>query len=212
MGNLLSTRLNIINIQNIFRFFKFDQQKIIYPAEYSVLPKDLVIEIFSHIDHDRRYLWLFVSKEFASFVKFYYGDLFVYNISRTGELELLKWAILNGCKLSSTVCSIAAFHGHFEILKWARKNGCRWDSWVCKNACEYGHFEILKWARKNGCELNYEKCVYLAAKNNHLEILQWLEENKSQETNIIEEITDKLLHGYVLGTVQNECLKILNWL
>ena len=75
-------------------------------------------------------------------------------IAASGNLNLLKWARVNGCDWNTLTCSIAAARGHLNVLKWAHKNGCDWDSRTCSNAEAKGHLDILKWALANGCPKN----------------------------------------------------------
>ncbi len=41
---------------------------------------------------------------------------------RYGKLDLLKFAIKNGCLLHRNTWEIADFYGHLDILKWAKEN------------------------------------------------------------------------------------------
>ena len=59
-------------------------------------------------------------------------------LSKSGNLEVLKWARENGCQWNSSTCSNAASGGHLEVLKWARDNGCKWDINTCYNAAGGG--------------------------------------------------------------------------
>src|SRR5205085_11975625 len=72
-------------------------------------------------------------------------------ISKCGNLEVLKWARENGCSWNVSTCENAASGGHLEVLKWAHENACPWDKWTCEKAAQGGHLEVLKWARENGC-------------------------------------------------------------
>ena len=93
-----------------------------------------------------------------------------------GHLEVLKWAHENGCDWNTNTCSDAALNGHLDLLKWARENGCEWDTDTCSNAALNGHLDVLKWLRENGCEWNIYTCHH-AALNGHLETLKWAREN-----------------------------------
>ena len=47
---------------------------------------------------------------------------------------------------------------------------------ICKNAAKNGHLNILQYARENGCPWNKETCAN-AARYDHLNILQWAREH-----------------------------------
>ena len=98
-----------------------------------------------------------------------------------GSVELVKWAVSCGLKLTPILLANAAGGGNLEVIKWARKNGCGWDLLTCVNAAKGGHLEILKWARKNGCPWNSWTCAY-AARGGHLETLKWARENGCPES------------------------------
>jgi hypothetical protein len=97
-------------------------------------------------------------------------------IAKYGNLELLKWALANGCDWDERTCSYAAYGGHLEVLKWAHANGCNWDTWTCSNAASNGHLDCLKWARANGCDWDVWTCSS-AARNGHLNCLKWARAN-----------------------------------
>ncbi len=93
-----------------------------------------------------------------------------------GQLDLLKFAVKNGCSLNFNTSTVAAYYGHLDVLKWARDMGCDWSSHVCACAAQNGHLNILKWARNNDCRWDAYTCAY-AAQNGHLDVLIWAREN-----------------------------------
>jgi hypothetical protein len=97
-----------------------------------------------------------------------------------GHLEVLQWARANGCEWDSTTCSRAAAGGHLEVLQWARANGCEWDEETCRLAAGRGHLEVLQWARAHGCEWDEEECERLAQENEHVTVVEWMEEQRRQ--------------------------------
>ncbi|KAJ8606505.1 hypothetical protein CTAYLR_005902 [Chrysophaeum taylorii] len=63
---------------------------------------------------------------------------------RFGQLEVLKWALTNGCPSPFVDgCSQAAARGQLEILKWMRANECPWDESTCFSAAWFGHLDVL---------------------------------------------------------------------
>lgn len=91
------------------------------------------------------------------------------------SLEILKWAIENGCSWTKKICSRAASKGHFDILKWVRENGCPWDEKVCYNAAYKGHFDILKWAVENGCPWDDEAYFWI---KHDLTMIEWFNSHR----------------------------------
>lgn len=101
-----------------------------------------------------------------------------------GHLEVLQWAVSQGCPLNKWTCTYAASSGHLEILRWARSQNCPWDEWTCAFAAQNGHLEVLKWARgvsdssalvqsENAvCPWSEDTCAW-AAEKGRLGILRW---------------------------------------
>ena len=44
----------------------------------------------------------------------------------------------------------SAENGHLEVLQWAIANGCPWTTETLAFARENGHNEVFQWARDNG--------------------------------------------------------------
>ncbi len=103
-----------------------------------------------------------------------------------GNLEIIKWAREHGAQWNETICCYAAQNGHLETLKWARKNGCPWNTWTCADASGSGHLNVLKWAIENGCGFNLKNCIWMAEKNGHTHIIDWLKENVTEKMSIPE--------------------------
>jgi len=102
------------------------------------------------------------------------------------NLELLKKAIDNSCKLTRSCCYNAAKNGNLDILKYiysletehplTRKNGDMLGDNICDIAAMNGFLDVLMWAREIGCPLDKFACAY-AAGAGHLPIVQWLVAN-----------------------------------
>ena len=73
------------------------------------------------------------------------------NAILNGDLNLLQWAVENGCPWGYGTCAYAALEGRLDILQWAREKGCPWDEDTCSYAAENGHLKIIQWARENDC-------------------------------------------------------------
>lgn len=92
--------------------------------------------------------------------------------AKQGKLEIVQWAVENGCPWTRWISASAASGGQLELIKWTRENGCPWDEETSAEAAGGGHLTLLKWLHENGCLLN-EKTCSSAARNGHLEVLQW---------------------------------------
>jgi hypothetical protein len=57
----------------------------------------------------------------------------------------------------------AAKYGHLELLRWALDNGCPWDAETRPRAGLGGHLELLKWARAKGCP--WERALLFSARS-----------------------------------------------
>jgi len=97
--------------------------------------------------------------------------------SQNGHLACLKYAHENDCPWDERTCWFASQNGHLNILKYAHENGCPWDKRTCYFSSWHGHLDCLKYAHENGCEWVKEQCLNIANKNNHLEIVKYIEDN-----------------------------------
>ncbi len=178
---------------------------------------------------DKFTLELCYEKYFDMIPKLYfnknYNQLMILLV-KYGQLDLLKFAIDNGCELNFNTCQIAAYHGHLNILiwakehgyelnrntctfaagnghldiiKWAKANGCKWDATTCEMAATNGHLKCLKWIKKNGCEWDSWTCR-MAAANGHLDCLKWARKYRCP--------WDEYTH---LCAERNGHLEVLNW-
>lgn len=98
------------------------------------------------------------------------------NATRRGHLDVLKWAVANGCPLDGTACDEAAAGGRLEVLEWLRTSGCPWGVRTCAFAAREGHLDILKWLVASGCPWDSSVCS-CAASGGRLDILQWARAN-----------------------------------
>ena len=101
---------------------------------------------------------------------------FCEQMTRNGNVELLKFLRGKGCPWDEWTCRRAAEYGHLECLKYAHENGCPWDSETCSKAAKYGDLECLKYGHENGCPWDERTCAN-AAKYGHLECLEYAREN-----------------------------------
>jgi hypothetical protein len=71
----------------------------------------------------------------------------------------------------------AAKRGDVQMLQWVMNEEIRIDDHAVWNATEHGHIEVLRWLHeKAGCELTHG-ALFFARKNEHTDVIQYLEEN-----------------------------------
>lgn len=101
--------------------------------------------------------------------------LFVKAAGWPGSLEVLQWALDNGCPIGTTTdaCTAAAENGALEELQWLRANGFPWNEKVMVQAAMNDHMDVLEWARDNGCPWS-ARVTHAAARYNSPEALIWL--------------------------------------
>ena len=129
--------------------------------------------------------------------------------ARGGHLALLQWARANGCPWDEQLSWAAAVGGRLDVVEWATTEGYTWDQglvWAgaaaagnlhvlewslsgrpgdhCRRsmpprdsrpghaAARNGHLEVLQWLHARGCPLDAITCAS-AARGGHLEVLQW---------------------------------------
>jgi hypothetical protein len=68
-----------------------------------------------------------------------------------GHFDILKWAIVNVCPLSESLCHIIVRYHNLELLILAKENNCPWNYKTTLAAKIYGYKSIYDWAIKNGC-------------------------------------------------------------
>jgi len=108
------------------------------------------------------------------------------NAAEHGQVEVL--ALLRENQLSTTkgVCEKAAFNGHLNVLKWARAQNppFEWSENTCVNAAAYGELHVLKWLREHGCPWD-SRVLVVASKNAATDIKEWAENNGLNRTNVL---------------------------
>ena len=78
---------------------------------------------------------------------------------------------------AATVASLAARGGKLDVLNAIHSEGHEITGLhLCHEAAKEGHLEILQWLRSIGCNWNSNTCS-AAALNGHLEVLKWARAN-----------------------------------
>ena len=96
--------------------------------------------------------------------------------AKYGHLEILQWAVANGCEMGEMTSSLAGAGGHLRVLKWLKANGCSMDTSAALFAAENGHLEVLKWILANGGIGSSYLFDQTAMAGQH-EVLDWLKSN-----------------------------------
>mmetsp|Transcript_6880 Transcript_6880/g.14842 ORF Transcript_6880/g.14842 Transcript_6880/m.14842 type:complete len:365 (-) Transcript_6880:65-1159(-) len=96
-----------------------------------------------------------------------------------GHLEVFKYAYYNACPIDGiTVCLAAAARGHLSILRWIHENMFTLPEDICWYAIIHGQLAILKWFVKIGYPIDCWKVCHEAAREGHVNIIQWAKDSK----------------------------------
>mmetsp|Transcript_10942 Transcript_10942/g.27521 ORF Transcript_10942/g.27521 Transcript_10942/m.27521 type:complete len:195 (-) Transcript_10942:501-1085(-) len=96
----------------------------------------------------------------------------------TSRVELLRWAVEQGCALmdDERVVRAAVVDGGLGVLQWGvQSRGWDLPKQHHKTTCwaaEAGQLEVLQWAREQGCPWDDATCLE-AARSGNLSVLQW---------------------------------------
>ena len=80
-------------------------------------------------------------------------------------MNIILFALQNGCPWSTEVPAFAAASGHLKVLKLLRDFDCPWDAEVIKSAKHFKKYHIMKWAIENGCPGAIEEDYKLVEEN-----------------------------------------------
>jgi len=102
-----------------------------------------------------------------------HGGIWVAEAAAGGRVDVLKWLARHGNKNVDRAMAIAAEKGHLEVFKWAAGKGgiVNVDSVVPKAAYR-GHLAIIEWLCDQGCACATRAWRY-AAQGGHLHVLAW---------------------------------------
>lgn len=107
---------------------------------------------------------------------------------QNGYTNLLKWFKLNfdhsGVMFSKEDNNTACYQkyyieeavkgGHLNTVIWLLQENCNNSMDGCWTASEYGHLDILKWIINQGYVYDILSCLYIATRNRHIEIIEYL--------------------------------------
>jgi hypothetical protein len=104
---------------------------------------------------------------------------FCLEVAETNKLELLKWAREEKeCDWDEWTIRAAAEQGNLEMVKYCIVNKCPISMLECADAAESGHLEILKYLHEDAKAPWDEYTAIWAAAKGHLHILEYLVEHK----------------------------------
>ncbi|EFA85012.1 hypothetical protein PPL_02006 [Heterostelium album PN500] len=120
------------------------------------------------------------------------SDAFV-SCAENGSFELLRWLYENRTEHKreysivdyTVIIDILAMHNHFEILEWFETvTGVHCSDNILDNMIALGNLDIVRHLHQtNGPDNRYnfsEESMYLAATNDHLDLVKWLHENRTE--------------------------------
>jgi hypothetical protein len=132
-----------------------------------------------------------------------WGDGTIQWAAGQGNLEMVKYCVVNGCPMDTDACSSAAVHGQLECLKYLHEEGkAPWDSHTAAWAAIYGHLHILKYLVERKYDKYTEYACVDAARNGHLDCLKFLHETAKAPW-------DFQAVQYAHENNQSECLQYL---
>ena len=119
------------------------------------------------------------NKSLWSGLYLYDETYFCREVAKTNKLELLKWAREEKkCKWDKWTINTAAYQGNLEMVKYCVVNECPIDEWTCAYAAENGHLVCLKYLHEEVKAPWDSDTANCAAHSGQLHILEYLVERK----------------------------------
>lgn len=101
-------------------------------------------------------------------------DMLLFNATKKGHLDIVQW-VSDKMPLNSAVIGWATRSGQLNVLKWAREKGFPWEPRSCWKAVASGNLELLQWSLLNGCSWKEESSlINAAASSGNLEMVKWI--------------------------------------
>lgn len=144
----------------------------------TILPKDILRDIFDRVGDIGRTVFSHVNKDFAELVcgQAVAPKYLCYDAAFDNQFEVLKWAESAGYPMYA-LPSAPAGTGNLEMLKWIHRFEDDWDTGLIRTtymvAASHGHWDIVKWLYAEGYaaigDIHKE-----AARQGHQSIVEWL--------------------------------------
>lgn len=109
-------------------------------------------------------------------------------------MDILEWAVAEGCPLDGGVCERAAQGGGVEALAWLRERGCPWDARTMVAAVALGRERVFRWIVGHGGAWWGEWVAVLALGAERVDALDWAEERGERLDAGVLECEPELLH------------------
>jgi len=97
----------------------------------------------------------------------------LFEATRFGDVELLKYLFSKKCPYPNTITQIAAMSGYLDCLEYLVDQGCPINEYTMCAAVSYGHFGIVKYLLIQKCPVS-EQSIITAAASGELECLIYL--------------------------------------
>ncbi len=117
------------------------------------------------------------------------NNIIVRALTTYGQVELLKTALNNGCKLftsndktdeyghyNNNSSAHAIVSGNIEMLKFVISHGCEYNGTTFDLAARHDNFDMMKFLKQYGCEMG-DWAATSAVINSNMEMFEWLIEN-----------------------------------
>lgn len=148
--------------------------------------------------------WLVANSIDLGIVSSGYWDSVTHAAVESENIDMLKWAHAQGCKLYPESLFLAVSHGRLDMVQWLCENGCGWGrrhGHTLFVATQHGHVAVLEWLVANGCPVDPKVCDE-AAYYGKLGVLKWAVAN-----NVFSPTIDA-----IKGAIENEFPRTVRFL
>jgi len=127
--------------------------------------------------------WLVEEKKFIGKIPFKY-------IILHGNLDILKFAIDNDLIFDVDIIYYTSLNKKFDFLKWIIENSNITGKISFENVIKYGNIELFKLCYVKSPDVNVDDIYYLAAVNDHRDIIRWVDKKQNLKSNMNEAKTN----------------------
>lgn len=99
------------------------------------------------------------------------------NLIKTNKIELFKWVLYNGYRMSVDECRVLAKTGNLTVFKYILEIGCTWNSHTFYNAVKSGNLELVKLLKTHNCP-THKSVSRVAIKQSNIDMLEYLRDIK----------------------------------
>ncbi|AVK77150.1 Ankyrin repeat domain containing protein [Pandoravirus macleodensis] len=127
------------------------------------LPAEIICAIFDHLEPVDRFVCALVSPAWGALVKAYATPL-----SRRKDDD---WELEPRLHQRHTFLAGACRCGRLDLVRWAVAEGCPRDGDAFVDAVHCGHIDILAWLQSAGCPRSIDRCLVAAADGGHVALV-----------------------------------------